>query len=180
MEGRSATTVRRNHQQGVTASLTDARHRGQGGFEQLVFVATDKAANNFAVICKFFYCHTLRSELAVANGAYELTQTPRDEIIANHARYLGSLRLYQKNKGLPFFYWLPKFHKEPVGSRFIAASSRCTTAMLSTLLSKCLTLVLRTLREKDNKGIIDTGVRRFFVVDTYEEVAGFFARWKRS
>ena len=52
--------------------------------------------------------------------------------------------------------------------------------MLSTLLSKCLTLVLRTLREKDNKSIIDTGVRRFFVVDTYEEVAGFFAPWKRS
>ena len=159
---------------------TEAREALRSLHRQLVFVATDKAANNFAVICKFFYCHTLRSELAVANGAYELTQTPRDEIIANHARYLGSLRLYQKNKGLPFFYWLPKFHKEPVGSRFIAASSRCTTAMLSTLLSKCLSLVLRTLREKDNKGIIDTGVRRFFVVDTYEEVAGFFARWKRS
>ena len=40
-------------------------------------------------------------------------------------------------------------------------------------------LVLRTLRDKDNKGIQDTGVRRFFVVETYE-VAGFLARWKRS
>ena len=88
---------------------TEAREVLRSLHRQLVFVATDKAANNFAVICKFFYCHTLKSELAVANGAYELTQTPRDEIIANHARYLGSLHLYQMNKGLPFLYWLPKF-----------------------------------------------------------------------
>ena len=75
---------------------------------------------------------------------------------------------------------MPKFHKHPVGSRFIAASGQCTTATLSKALSHCLTHVLRTLREKDNDTILSTGVRRYFVVETYEEVSGFLSRWRRS
>ena len=40
---------------------------------------------------------------------------------------------------LPTLYWLPKLHKGPYKSRFIANSSACTTTELSILLTSCLT-----------------------------------------
>ena len=38
-------------------------------------------------------------------------------------------------------YWLPKLHKRPYKSRFIAKSSACTTTELSILLTSCLTAI---------------------------------------
>ena len=42
---------------------------------------------------------------------------------------------------LPTLYWLPKLHKLPYKSRFIANSSACTTTELSILLTSCLTAI---------------------------------------
>ena len=38
-------------------------------------------------------------------------------------------------------YWLPKLHKRPYKSRFIANSSSCTTTEVSILLTSCLTAI---------------------------------------
>ena len=52
---------------------------------------------------------------------------------------------------LPTFYWLPKLHKQPYKSRFIAIFSSCTTNELSKLLASCLTtikiLLLNTVKK---------------------------------
>ena len=42
---------------------------------------------------------------------------------------------------LPTLYWLPKLHKRPYKSGFIANSSACTTTELSILLTSCLTAI---------------------------------------
>ena len=42
---------------------------------------------------------------------------------------------------LPTIYWLPKLHKRPYMSRFIANSSSCTTTKLSILLTSRLTAI---------------------------------------
>ena len=42
---------------------------------------------------------------------------------------------------LQTIYWLPKFHKQPYKSRFIANSSSYTTTELFILLSSCLTAI---------------------------------------
>ena len=42
---------------------------------------------------------------------------------------------------LPTLYWLPKLHKRPYKSRFMANSSECTTTELSILLTSCLTAI---------------------------------------
>ena len=47
----------------------------------------------------------------------------------------------EDNSKLPTFYWLPKLHKGPYKSRFIANSSACTTTELSILLNSCLTAI---------------------------------------
>ena len=43
------------------------------------------------------------------------------------------------HRKLPTLYWLPKRHKQPYKSRFIANSSACTTTELSIVLTSCLT-----------------------------------------
>ena len=42
---------------------------------------------------------------------------------------------------LPTLYWLPKLHKQPYKSHFIANSSSFTTTELSILLTSCLTVI---------------------------------------
>ena len=42
---------------------------------------------------------------------------------------------------LPTLYWLPKFHKRPYKTRFIAYSSACSATELSILLTSCLTAI---------------------------------------
>ena len=53
----------------------------------------------------------------------------------------AKLRLFvdEDHSKLPTLYWLPKLHKWPYKSRFIANSSACTTTELSILLTSCLT-----------------------------------------
>eukprot|EP01116_Phalansterium_solitarium_P001080 TRINITY_DN1086_c1_g1_i13.p1 TRINITY_DN1086_c1_g1~~TRINITY_DN1086_c1_g1_i13.p1 ORF type:complete len:297 (-),score=15.79 TRINITY_DN1086_c1_g1_i13:233-1123(-) len=84
------------------------------------------------------------------------------------------------NSKLPYLYWLPKLQKVPISHRFIAASALCSTTGVSSVFSDVLNFVLRTLRDKDDRRVRDTGVRRYFVVQSYEEVAFFFAKWRRS
>ena len=61
---------------------------------------------------------------------------------------------------LPTIYWLPKLHKRPYKSRFIANSSSCTTNELSIHLTSCLTTIKNhvikyctTVRERNGKNL---------------------------
>ena len=144
----------------------------------LVIVPVDKASNNVSFVCKSLYANRLREELH--SDAYQLEQRSVDKLIEAHKRFLQPKHLTSREDVFPFLYWLPKFHKDPVGERYIAASARCTTSSLSKVLSDMLLFVLRTLREKDDCCIRETGVRRFFVVETYEEVANMLSSWRRN
>ena len=62
---------------------------------------------------------------------------------------------------LPTLYWLPKLHKWPYKSRFIANFSACTTTELSILLTSCLTAIKNhvikyctTVYERNGKSLI--------------------------
>ena len=77
-----------------------------------------------------------------------------------------------------YIYSSIKFHKD--SRRFIAGLSKCSTTLLSSVLSDVLLFILNTLRRKDNLSIRSTGIRRFFVVSGYEEVADFCRSWDFS
>ena len=47
----------------------------------------------------------------------------------------------ENHSKLPTLYWLPKLHKQPYKSRFIANYSSCRTTELSILLTSCLTAI---------------------------------------
>ena len=49
--------------------------------------------------------------------------------------------VYEDHSKLPTFNWLPKLHKRPYKSHYIANSSSCTTTELSIILTSCLTAI---------------------------------------
>ena len=68
------------------------------------------------------------------------------------------------------FYWLPKLHKTPYGTRFIAASNRCTTKQLSTLLTSCFKTIINHFKQYCNGIYKHTGVNCFWIIDNSKEV----------
>ena len=109
------------------------------------------------------------------SNVYEVSSENEDEIINRHYNYLSSLKLAGPKK-LGYLYSSTKFHKN--GARKIASMASCTTTTASILVSKLSHTVLSTLRRKDDENILRTGVRKFFVVQGYEEVADFLKNWK--
>ena len=71
---------------------------------------------------------------------------------------------------LPLFYWLPKLHKQPYGTRFIAASNKCTTKPLSRLLTSCFKLITKHYEQYCNGTSCRTGVNCFWIINNSQQV----------
>ena len=108
-----------------------------------VLVPADKAANNVVVVWRLHYISTLQQVLS-GTKAYEQTSAEEKSVI-NHHIFQNATRfgvsVNEDQERLLTFYWLPKLHKQPYKSRFIANSSSCTTTELSKSLTSCLTTI---------------------------------------
>ena len=71
---------------------------------------------------------------------------------------------------LPSFYWLPKLHKQPYGTRFIAASNKCSTKPLSQLLTTCLQMISCHFKQYCSGIYSRTGVNCFWIIDNSQQV----------
>ena len=82
----------------------------------------------------------------------------------------NGLAVQAQHEQLPAFYWLPKLHKTPYGTRFIAASNKCTTKQLSTLLTSCFKSILAHFKQYCGGIYKHTGVNCFWIVENSVEV----------
>ena len=64
--------------------------------------------------------------------------------------FKSGIDVCEQHERLPSFYWLPKLHKTPYGTRFIAASNRCTTKQLSALLTSCFKTIITHFKQYCN------------------------------
>ena len=76
----------------------------------------------------------------------------------------------ENQEKLPTLYWLPKLHKRPYKSRFIANSSSCTTTQLSKLLTSCLTAVKNHLIKYYDTCYEKDGINRFWSIKNSNEI----------
>jgi hypothetical protein len=122
--------------------------------EEFVFVPTDKASSNIAIVCKKFYIEKSLQELDVFLETCEKKDIDKTycemsndkgfpSIIKRHNAYMKRyLSIDVIPQDLPFLYWIPKMHKRPYSKqRYIAASHCCTTKPLSEILTKCFSLI---------------------------------------
>ncbi len=108
--------------------------------KQFVMVPADKAINNIIIVCKKYYIQTLIDELGVfsdtASKTYAYDNTTLDIIVKLYLEKITQLRVEVSEKQQDL-YWIPKMHKTPYKSRFIAGSKNCTTKPVSSLLTRC-------------------------------------------
>jgi hypothetical protein len=155
--------------------------------EKFVFVRTDKASNNIAIICKKFYIERSMKELdifdsAQSDGNPTYVQAKKDvkSIIARHKRYMISNSI-EPADNLPFLYMIPKMHKKPYSKqRFIAASANCSTKPLSQILTKCLKLVEKQHRIIGNRYFTNFGINPMWIIDNSTAVHSMLAALNRK
>ena len=109
---------------------------------------------------------------------YEPVVRDKAEVINEHLKYMASnhIKVKPELRCLPSLYWLPKLHKQPYGNRFIAASYRCTTKLLSRLLTGCLNTIMTHFREYCNGIYCKTGVNCFRVIENSQQVLSMLHR----
>ena len=97
-----------------------------------VLVPIDKAANNIAIVCKQFYIKCILLEVGLSDNesdTYKISERDSAVVIDTNIKLCEKfdLPVTEKHHSLPFMFWTPKMHKNPSGSRFIVASSACST-----------------------------------------------------
>ena len=137
----------------------------------LVLVPADKAANNVIFVCKHWYRYLLHQE--ISNGiAYAESDKSMEDVVAIHERVLKQYCLFNSPR-IGYLYLSLKMHKKPPDARFILGSSVTTLTSCSKILTNVLNFILMQWASNDNRLIKKTGIRRFFLVQGYEEVADF-------
>ena len=166
--------VRKKHKRVILNSKTikqclDKLH------QKFVFVPTDKASNNIAVVCKRFYIEKSMKELGIFfdscqdgkdDKTYEMVDKDVKSIVDRHMRYMKSNSIATEiPEYLPFLYWIPKMHKKPFSKqRYIAASHRCSTKPLSAILSKCSSLMENQNRTIFHHGECNHGINPTWII----------------
>ena len=135
-----------------------------------VVVTIDKAANNFAFICKRYYVSRLLSEVGVPNGnnpTYNLINRDHEDIIRDNIELCEKFGLVttEADKCLPIMYWIPKMHKKPCDARFIIASAKCSTKPLSKVVTKVFKLLFDQTKSFHAKSKFYSKYNKFWVVE---------------
>jgi hypothetical protein len=144
--------------------------------QKYVITPTDKAGNNFSIVCKTFYIACLLKELSISKGdvkkvdsksTYRCLKTKPSAIVKRHRKYMEShnITLDESEMSLPFLYWIPKMHKSPTKQRYIAASHSCSTKPLSKMITFCLKLIQQTHSNYCKRITKNTGFNRMWIVD---------------
>jgi hypothetical protein len=156
--------------------------------KDFVFVQTDKASNNIAIVCKKFYIEKSLKELGVfqKRKVDDMTYMKLDEdiesIVKRHKRYMKSnLGVEDIPESFPFLYWIPKMHKKPFSKqRYIAASYSCTTKPLSQLLTKVLKLVENQHRTICRRYETNYGINPMWIIHNSKSFHNKAAKVNRS
>lgn len=140
-----------------------------------VIVPVDKAANNFAFICKRYYVARLLTEVGIPNGSsqtYERLDTDYHKIINDNIELCKKygLQVGEREQCLPIMYWIPKMHKNPVDARFIVASAKCSTKPLSKVVSGVFKLIFMQIRNFHDKSTFYSKYNKFWVIENSSPV----------
>jgi len=71
---------------------------------------------------------------------------------------------------LPLMYWIPKMHKKVPKARFIAGSANVLTTKLAQVINVLLMEIKKEVKRRDKEHIAETGIKRCWFIDIYEEV----------
>ena len=119
-----------------------------------------------------YYVQVLQKELE-STKAYILTSSTETDTVKQHVIQCEKLKTtvdILKQNQLPTMYWIPKLHKNPYKSRFIANSSSCSTTNLSKLLTSCLTEIKNHVIRYCEKVYANSGINLFWSIKNSSDI----------
>lgn len=90
--------------------------------DKFIISTVDKASNNYSFICKKLYTNILSAELN--SDTFESVSSSPHQLVVKAIKFssIYSIKVLPSFCKLPFFFAIPKFHKNPVKFRFITSS----------------------------------------------------------
>ena len=142
---------------------------------KFVIVPIDKASNNIAIVCKRFYIQKLIDEVGVPgdnSSTYKLSERNQEDIIIDNSMLCEKFgrEVEERQKTLPFMYWMPKMHYNPPRFRFIVASSSCSTKPLSSFASTIYKHIFNQVKTFHEKSTFYRNYNRFWVIENSKPV----------
>ena len=136
--------------------------------KEYVITVTDKAQNNLLFTCKKFYVSQVKNELT-RPGQITYRPTVRNSTSINDSivRFstLKNVKVTENMREIPLIYWIPKMHKNPIGSRFIAGSRVCALKPISKAFSKALKLILHHMKLYSNTVYERTNLKYYWIIE---------------
>jgi hypothetical protein len=131
--------------------------------EKYVILPSDKCRGNYFVVCKNLYIRQYVHALH-HSPQYQLLDVDEHTLIGTLLHELSGLLHYShfsliaesSTTELPYFYELPKPHKNPLGWRPVAASHRSVLSIPHKVLTQVLGEVLRTLKAYHEREYAET------------------------
>ena len=134
--------------------------------DKYAIVSADKAPNNIVFVCKSHYIKELGIDNSLDNPTYTPTTPTKEKILDNRRSVLcssGISTIYEE-LDLPSLYWIPKLHKCPFKQCYIAGSVKCSTKLLSKLLTCILSAVKTGLQSYCDTSYSRGGVNQMWIL----------------
>ena len=88
---------------------------------QFVIVTVDKTGKSIGIVCKLFYLQVLKEEI-LSSGKFIQSKKTIDNIVHDYSSCIHEkYNIISTLPNLPFVYWIPKFHKNPIDIRYITS-----------------------------------------------------------
>ena len=131
-----------------------------------VLCPVDKAGNNIAVVCKKYYLENIENELNKTD-IYVPCDKSKDALMKSHVEFCQfyCIEVEKQAQKLPILYMMPKFHKNPVGYRYIASSVNTSLKSLSKLLTPILKSIMAKMKAKVNYEFKFKETSAFWIAD---------------
>ena len=156
-------------------------------FERFAIFPIDTAGYNIGIIYKKYYIDVLKKELGInnnlgikGNDVYLPVHQHKDDILNFHENYMlqnCNIKTSDKDHSLPLIFWIPKLHKNPYKSRFIAGATNCSTKQLSVEVTLCLITIRKHFHKYCSAIQQYTGINYFWSFNNSME---FISKLKNS
>jgi hypothetical protein len=117
-------------------------------FEKYTFLVVDKSRGNFVLVCNNLFKMKCVQTLSRADDYQRVHNTTADVVITRISQNLVGLLNHRHTdmlkESLPYFYLLPKLHKQPIGWRPVAVCQGSISEIPHRLLAQCLRVVSDT------------------------------------
>ena len=113
--------------------------------KEFVITYIDKAANNYAIICKKLYANIIFKQMD-HNSIFKPLNVKASTITKKIIAFYKLLKLKINKINYPYVMIVPKFHKTPIAFRSITCGTNIYFTIASNVLLKLLTQILEVLK----------------------------------